>query len=160
VKSAALKALEIEENNANAHLLLGFAALCFDWDWSGAEEHIGRAIRFGPNDPYCQWASGYWCLAMGRYEDGVAAMRRAVELDPLSAVLRHALGNACYWARQYDTALLAFQEAVELDPAWCPLINFSLCFTLIKACHSKRSRSWSSLSRGTHWEHGTRLPGL
>src|SRR5581483_253039 len=39
-KSAALKILDRDENRASAHLLLGFVALAFDWDWAEAEKHI------------------------------------------------------------------------------------------------------------------------
>jgi serine/threonine protein kinase len=44
-KSAALKALEIEENTAGAHLELMFVALCFDWDWDEAEKQLRRAFQ-------------------------------------------------------------------------------------------------------------------
>lgn len=116
-KSAALRVLDIEENNANAHLLLGFVALCFDWDWDEAEKHLWTALRLAPNYPNCHWAFGYWWLAMGRCEDAIAAMRQAVQLDPLSAYLRYGLANSYYWARQYEEAMKALKDTIELDPA-------------------------------------------
>ena len=116
VKSAAFKALEMDENNASAHLLLAFVALSFDWDWSAAEQQLHTALRIAPNYANCHWTSGYLHLAMGRVEDSIAAMRQAVELDPLSAVFTYGLGNAYYWARQYDAAIKTMQDAIELDP--------------------------------------------
>lgn len=117
VKSAALKALEMEENNASAHLLLAFVALCFDWDWTEAEQHLGVALRIAPNHANCHWTLGYWYLAMGRLKEAIAAMRQAVELDPLSAVITYGLGNAYYWAREFDAAMKTFKDAIELDPS-------------------------------------------
>jgi len=117
VKSAALKALEFEENNASAHLLLAFAALCFDWDRSEAEKHILTALEIAPNYANCHWVLGYWYLAIGRFGDTIRAMRRAIELDPLSAVFTYCLGSVYYWAHEFDVAIKTLKDALELDPA-------------------------------------------
>ncbi len=117
VKSAAFKALEMEENNASAHLLLAFVALCFDWDWTEAEQQLEAALSIAPNHANCHWAVGYWHLAMGRCQDAIAAMRQAVELDPLSAVFTYGLANVYYWARDFDAAMRTLKDAIELDPA-------------------------------------------
>ena len=117
VKSSALKTLELEQNNASAHLLLALTALCFDWDSSEAEKQLLTGLHIAPNYANCHWAFGYWYIAMGRCEDAIAAMRRAVELDPLSAVFTYGLANAYYWARQFDAAIRALKDAIELDPA-------------------------------------------
>jgi serine/threonine protein kinase/tetratricopeptide (TPR) repeat protein len=117
VKSAALKALEMEDNNASAHLLLAFVALCFDWDWNEAGQQLDAALSIAPNHANCHWAVGYWHLAMGRCQDAIAAMRQAVELDPLSAVFTYGLANVYYWAREFDAAMKTLQDAIELDPA-------------------------------------------
>jgi tetratricopeptide (TPR) repeat protein len=47
-KAAALKAIEIDETMANAHVSLGVAKMQYDWDWTGAEQEFKRAIAIDP----------------------------------------------------------------------------------------------------------------
>jgi serine/threonine protein kinase/Tfp pilus assembly protein PilF len=119
-KSAALKALDIEAGHANAHILLGIVALFFDWDGQQSENHLRTALRLAPDHANCHWALGHWLLAMGRYEDAIAALKQAVQLDPLSAPMSLALGYAYYFARQDDKALEAYRATIELDPSFVP----------------------------------------
>lgn len=154
VKSAALKALEIERDDAQAHLLLGFVALCFDWDWSTAETHFLTASRLGQNYANCHWGFGYWRLATGRCQDAVAAMQRAIELDPLSAVFRYGLGNAYLWARQYEEALEAFKIATELDPA---LVSAHQLLALVYAQKGMHEKAFAQLEESlAHHPAGAR----
>jgi adenylate cyclase len=119
-KSAALKALDIEENNAGAHLLLGIVAVFFDWDWHEAEKQLRAVLDLAPNYANCHWALGYWLLATGRCEDAIAEMKHAVILDPLSAPISHGLASSYYLARQYDAAVKVTRDTIELDPAFVP----------------------------------------
>jgi adenylate cyclase len=93
-KSAALKALDIDENNASAHLQLMFVALCFDWDWDEAEKQLRKAFQLAPNDATCHWAYGNWLRVIGHHQDATAAMQQAVALDPLSAPISFGLAGA------------------------------------------------------------------
>jgi len=115
-KSAALRILEFEEQRASAHLLLGFVALSFDWDWLEAEKHIGMALRLAPNYANAHWALGYFLCAMGRFDEAITAMQQAVALDPLSAPIRAGLATAYYWSRRYDLAAQAYRDAIDVDP--------------------------------------------
>ena len=120
-KSAALRALDIDADHFNAHLVLGTAALFFDWDWEQFETYMRTAMRLAPNQANCHWALGYGLLAKGRYQDAIAAMKQAVQLDPLSAPMSLGLGHACYFARQYDQALNVYRATIELDPYFVPV---------------------------------------
>jgi serine/threonine protein kinase/Flp pilus assembly protein TadD len=126
-KSAALKALEIEENNVSAHLLLANVAMCFDWDWNEAEKRVQTALGLAPNYANCHWAFGTWLRTMGRGEDAIAEMKQAAILDPLSAPISFGLANAYYWARQLDAALKAYKDTIELDPAFVPAYHLLAC---------------------------------
>lgn len=120
-KSAALKAIDIEADYANAHVLLAMVTLFFDWDWRQSETHLHTALRLAPNQAHCHWALGHWLLAMERYEDAIAAMKQAVDLDPLSAPMSLGLGYAYYFGRKYDKSLEAYQATIELDPSFVPV---------------------------------------
>jgi TolB-like protein/Tfp pilus assembly protein PilF len=119
-KSAALKALDIDADYPDAHLLLGTAALFFDWDWQQFETYVRAAMRLAPNHANCHWALGYGLLARGRYHDSIAAMKQAAQLDPLSAPMSMGLSHAYHFARQYDEALKVYRATIELDPSFVP----------------------------------------
>ena len=47
-KSAALRAIELDPNLAEAHASLGFVRRFFDWEWSSAEREFQDAVRLSP----------------------------------------------------------------------------------------------------------------
>jgi TolB-like protein/tetratricopeptide (TPR) repeat protein len=115
-RTAALKALEIDESLPEAHRALANTRWFFDWDWAAAEREFKRAIELDPNsaDSY-QGYSAYLAI-MGRLEESLAHARRAVELDPLNPFRRWSIALAYYFARQYDQALGALREPLDIDP--------------------------------------------
>ncbi|MGN6453201.1 MAG: tetratricopeptide repeat protein, partial [Steroidobacteraceae bacterium] len=52
----------------------------------------------------------------GRFDAGLAAVRRAVALDPLNPQIHETLGEALFWARRYQEAVVAFGEVTSLEP--------------------------------------------
>src|ERR1017187_1961716 len=57
-KAAALKALELDAGLAEAHAALGQIKLAFDWDWSGAEQELKRAIVLNLNSSTAHFCYG------------------------------------------------------------------------------------------------------
>ncbi|CAN5882214.1 hypothetical protein BH18ACI4_BH18ACI4_28250 [soil metagenome] len=47
-KAAAMRALELDEDLAEAHIVLGWVGFWFDWDWDAAENRLKRAIESHP----------------------------------------------------------------------------------------------------------------
>jgi TolB-like protein/Flp pilus assembly protein TadD len=119
-RAAALKALDIDETNVSARVSLGLVRLHYDWDWPGADSEIQKGLSLAPNDAGGQLAYGVWLLAMGRCEEAIFQMKRALELDPFSSPISNFLARAYYWARQYDQALEQCRRAIEFDPSFIP----------------------------------------
>ena len=117
-RAAALRALQIDETDVNAQVWLGLVKLFYDWDWQGAEIEIRRALCLGANDPASHFAHGVWLLAMGRCEESILEMRRAIELDPLSSPINAFTIAAYIGARQYNNALEQCRKTLELDPTF------------------------------------------
>ena len=116
-KEAALKALALDDNLAEAHASLALILNSYDWDWAGAEQHYRRAIALNPNAPSPHQWLGEMLLGFGvRLDEGLAECRRAVELDPLSLIANGVLGMSLNYARRYDEAIVQLQKALELDP--------------------------------------------
>ncbi len=119
-KAAAAKALEIDENLAEAHVALAFAQFAFDWDWGAAESGFQRAIELNPNYARAHHASSSYLLVMGRFDEALTEAKQAVQLDPLSLIINHHLGLVHFHARRYDQAIEQYQKTLELDAqfAW------------------------------------------
>ncbi len=115
-RAAALKALEIDDSLAEAHTALGMVRLYYEWDWSGAEHALRRALELNPNYAYGHGNWSDWLIAMGRYEEAILEAQLGVELDPLSAGLIFRLGQKLCYRRDYDRALEQLQRALEFDP--------------------------------------------
>ncbi len=128
-RAAALKALELDEELAEAHNALGAIKKYYDWDWQGAEKEHKRAIELNPNYATAhQWYAEF-LAAMGRFDEAFAEVKRAQELDPL-APIKYASAGVIYWlARQFDAAIEQFEKALELDP------NYSIALTWLGASY-------------------------
>jgi TolB-like protein/DNA-binding SARP family transcriptional activator len=114
-KTAAQRALAIDDGLAQAHASLGYVALYYDWQWAEAERALTRAIELNPNYSVGhQWLANYF-VARGRFDEAVAAMRRAQENDPLSMIASAALGWIHYYRRDYDAAVQQCRRTIELN---------------------------------------------
>ncbi|MBA3786331.1 MAG: tetratricopeptide repeat protein [Acidobacteria bacterium] len=113
-EAAARKALELEENLADAHYAMAQIKRS-SWEWAEAEREYKRAIELNPN--FARAHSGYsWYLCfMHRYDEALAENKRAKALDPLSLANHADTGFIYYAARQYEQAITEFKNTLELD---------------------------------------------
>lgn len=123
-KAAALKALSLDENMAEAHASLGQYLIEYEYDWAGAEREFKRAIELNPN-----YASAYqWHAELlmweGRFHEAETQARRAVELDPLSRIINSELARVLLFARRYDEAITIFKKNIERSPNWFGDYNY------------------------------------
>jgi DNA-binding winged helix-turn-helix (wHTH) protein/TolB-like protein/lipopolysaccharide biosynthesis regulator YciM len=117
-KAAALKALELDNELAEAHASLGFIKYKFDYDWSGAEASLRRAIGLNPNYATAHHWYGECLSLMARPDESLAELQRAEKLDPLSLPIKQDIGESLYRARRYDRAITKFREVLELEPSF------------------------------------------
>jgi tetratricopeptide (TPR) repeat protein len=115
-KSAAIRALELDESLAEAHASLGVVKLFYDADWTGAEASLGRSIEINPNYSDGLMLYGYRLMLLGRFEDAKPYLERAVALDPLSVLKIVSYGNAFYFQRNPEKAIEIYGRAVDMDP--------------------------------------------
>lgn len=115
-KAAALKAIEIDENVAQAHAVLGFIVLWLDWSWAEAERHLKRAIELDPSLSEAHIYYANLLSNLGRHDDALAFARRARELDPLNTRVNALEGQFLLHAGRPDEALALLKTNLELDP--------------------------------------------
>ena len=115
-KSAALKALQIDANLAEAHTSLAAALWLYDWQWVEAETEFNRTLKVNSNYPTANHWYAEYLMTMGRHEEAIARFKSSQELDPLSLIINVAVGWALYFARRYDQAIEQLRKTLELDP--------------------------------------------
>jgi TolB-like protein len=116
-REATLKALELDQNLAEAHASLGLVLVDYDRDWSAGEREYQRAIELSPS---CATAHHWYALAlasMGRTDEAIREIELARRLDPLSVRVSSNVGFALYFGRQYDRAIPELLKAIELEPS-------------------------------------------
>ena len=116
-KDAAIKALRLDSNLAEAHAALGKVLFFSEIDLAGAMREYKRAIELAPNDATAHhWFGNDTLAALGQFEEAIAEGKHSVELDPLSIVINVDLGETFYYARRYDEAARQMRKALEIDP--------------------------------------------
>jgi serine/threonine protein kinase/tetratricopeptide (TPR) repeat protein len=115
-KIAAMTALRLDPDLAEAHTPLGALLWLHDWQWAEAQAEFKRSLELGPTYATANHWYAEYTMTMGRHGEAMARMKNGHELDPLSLIISVAVGWACYFARRYDEALEQLRRTVELDP--------------------------------------------
>ena len=123
-EAAAVKALELDDGIAEAHIALANVRLWHRWG-NGAEAEFKKGLQLDPNySTGHQWYSIYLSVT-GRGDEAIAEMERARELDPFSIIINTELGCPYLYSKRYARAIEYFRKAVEMDPNF-PFAHFAL----------------------------------
>jgi eukaryotic-like serine/threonine-protein kinase len=115
-KAAAQKALELDDQLAEAHASLAFVNLHYDWDWRRAEAGCKRAIESNPNYVVAHHWYSHQLMATGRIEESLAESEKCLELDPLDQIINTHLAWHYHSSRQYDQAIEQCDRTFEIAP--------------------------------------------
>ena len=115
-RSAALRALELDPDLAEAHAVLALILHTYDWNWSAAEKEYRRAIELNPNYTISRYHYSYFLVESGRYSEALDEATEALSRDPVSGILNAALAFVLLIARQYDRSIVQAHTAIEVDP--------------------------------------------
>lgn len=116
IKAAAMQALQIDDELAEAHASLGHVKMMHDWDWPGAEWEFKRAVELNPNYATAHHWYALYLMAMGQFQESLDELKQAQRLDPLSLIINTVLGAYFYYAREYDKAIEQCRETLKLNP--------------------------------------------
>jgi TolB-like protein/tetratricopeptide (TPR) repeat protein len=114
-RSAAEKTLELDPNNADAHVTLGLLKRDYEWDWAGAEQSFRRALELGPNIPTVHHWYAETLYLFGRFPEALGEMKRAQELDPTSLIIAKQVGDVYLFWRRYDDAISEYEKTLKMD---------------------------------------------
>ncbi len=117
-KAAAEKAVQLDDNSAEAHTTLAVFHLFYEYDWTGAEREFRRAMALNPNYAYAHDQFAVGLAFQGRFDEAIAEGKRAEALDPLSPQIPIDLSVAYLLRGDYDTTRVLARRAGELDPTY------------------------------------------
>lgn len=117
---AAKRALEIDDQLAEAHALLGAGLGDYDWDWAGGEREFQTALRLNPNSPLAHFYYAHFLRQEGKIEESIREGRQAVDLDPVSVQATFIFAQSLYEARRYDEAVSQLRKTLDLEPRFWP----------------------------------------
>jgi len=123
-KDAALKAVELDDTRAEAHGSLALIKSSYDWDWSGADKEIRRAIELNPGYADARRLPAEVLWQTGRLNEAIAESKANLELDPISLGNNVDLGVEYFLARQYDQVIEQERKVLELDPNYVDAYYF------------------------------------
>jgi pentatricopeptide repeat protein len=112
--SAVRKALELEPDLVNAHIVLA-NLLQEQWHWAAAEAEFRRALELSPNNADAHLGLASWLMCHGRTDEALTWARRGRELDPL-AVPGANIGWILFQSHRYDEAIRELRSALAVQP--------------------------------------------
>jgi TolB-like protein/tRNA A-37 threonylcarbamoyl transferase component Bud32 len=115
-KEAALKAIALDEKDAEAHCYLSEAKRVLDWDIEGEDAELKRALELDPNSAPAHFFLALLPLFRGELEEGLRFVLDAEKLDPVSPIISY-VATAAYLANdRIDDAIIEGQRTLQLDP--------------------------------------------
>jgi TolB-like protein/tetratricopeptide (TPR) repeat protein len=116
VESAATKALELNERDAEAHCYLSEAKRVLHWDLNGAERELKRALEIDANSSSAHLFSANLHLCSGDLDEVPREMHEAERLDPLSAIVSDLQASLYVNLDRLEDALSAVRRTLSIDP--------------------------------------------
>jgi DNA-binding winged helix-turn-helix (wHTH) protein len=115
-KTASLAALALDSSSADAQVALGTVLFLSEWNWTGAERALSRALELNPNHTEGYLIYGRLLEALGELDRGLEMKQKALERDPMSPMV-HLQVSLSYWNQhRFDDAIEWAGKALALDP--------------------------------------------
>jgi TolB-like protein/Flp pilus assembly protein TadD len=117
-RAAANRAIELDPDLAEAHAALGLLKTLYDWDWTGSETSLRRAVELNPGSSHARQILALRMLIERRFDQAIEHYQIAHELDPLSATINDHLAWPYYYSRDYDGAIIQLEKAIAMEPGF------------------------------------------
>ena len=115
-RAAALRALAMEAQNADAQVALGTVLFLSDWNWNGAQRSLERALELNEDHTEGWLLYGRLLEALGYLAEGLAAKQRVLERDPSSSTVHLQIALSYWNQRRYDDMISWATRSLELNP--------------------------------------------
>jgi eukaryotic-like serine/threonine-protein kinase len=117
---AAVNAVRLDSESAEAHTSLAFIAYFHDWDWATADRRFQEAIQLDPQYGLAHEWYAEFLNAVGRQDEALAEIRRALEIEPQSILYHRDVAWHYFFQRRYPEAIAQLRQTLERDPDYAP----------------------------------------
>src|SRR5437763_2101055 len=151
-REAALKAISLDEKDAEAHCYLSEAKRVLDWDLAGADTELKRALQLDPNSAPAHLFSGLHPRFRGDLKAGLRLVLEAQNLDPVSPITIY-VATAAYLANdRVEDAIVEGQRTLQLDP------NYFYLDSVLAAAYREKGNFDEAIALYTKAQEATHLP--
>jgi len=157
-QAAAVRAIELDPDLAQAHLAMGMFKLYYEWDLAGAEESLLDALALNPSLVNAHYHLAWLKELYADHESAIAYGEQTKILDPLSPFYSGWLAEQYRAAGRFDDAIAEAEATLELRRDY-PVAYIALGKSYLEMgdsekaleAHSKlaENRFWSFIYGGT-----------
>ncbi len=115
-KTVIKRALELDNQSAEAHTALGYTQAFYDWDFAGAEKSFKRALELNPNYATAHQWFGEFIMALGRFDEARTHLERAAQIDPVSPIMFSSMAGLYDLQGDADNEIGQARKVLEIDP--------------------------------------------
>jgi len=114
-KAAALKAIELDDSLAEAHISMGMIRAA-EWNWDEATKEYSCAAELTPSSAEAHFFLADLAISRGRSQEWKTHIERALELDPLNFFFQCFYGWHLLYLCRYDEAIAELRKALRSEP--------------------------------------------
>ena len=156
-RRAAETALRLDGSLADAHAVLGFIHLVYDWDGPAAEKALLRALDLNPTLATARLNYAAYLTTQARHDQAVREITRAVEFDPVSIRTNATATSLLLFARRYDEAIELARKGLEFEPN----SGFALAFQGVAYAEKGRFvEAVDNMERAAQLDHSPTIKSL
>ena len=150
MRAAALKALKLDPDLADAHAAMG-VVYARELDWASSEQHFQQAIALNPSLSQVYTSYSFFTLRpLRKFDEAERLLKIALQSDPLSLDVWREIAELYFTVGRYDEAIDLLQRVRAVDPQF-PTADVVLARALV--CRGARRRGAGGLrhdrSRGS-----------
>ena len=129
-REAALKSLQLFEQNAEAHAILGYVAFDFDYDYELAGKELSTALEMDPDNVTVLKTAAEFEHRQGNFENAIELMDKGYAIDPITGRGITAALTYFYAGRQTE-AIAIWEENIRNNPN-TPYLRKALALNLLE----------------------------
>lgn len=156
-KAAALRARELDPQLAEAYASLGEISFFYDWNWEEAEGYYRQSFEMKPSYASAHHWYAWFLMAMGRFDEALASVRRAQAIDPGSLTLNTVLGLPFFYEGYYEQSLAQFRSTLEMDQSFAQA-HYYLASTLVQlGRYDEAIEEFKTVRSAEYWQQSSAL---
>jgi len=119
-EEAARRALAIDDSVIWAHIVLARLSIEREWNWRDGEAELRSAMEATPNAISTLMFAGEYFSALGRHQEALSSVLRAVELNPTNPAAYFKVSIVLHNARRFEESIKYAKLALEMEPTFEP----------------------------------------